>query len=346
MAKKLYDLNDPSTWIIPVNNGVSQSKIRPDYTLIKEAAEFEPRQELGHLLPSDSKYDQGMPISEIYDVGEYRGQVQSNLDKWANATGKFALTAGTTFLDGTLGTAVGAVEMLSGGSFINNSFSNAMADISEWQERVLPNYYTKEELDNPWYSNLGTANFWADKVFKNLGFAVGAVYSGSAWAGATRGLLGTTKLANNVSKGLAKKFFDGNVDDAMLALKEGRISGDMLLGELAKDAKALKTHNYVQQAVGSFTGAIGESRIEAINNSREFEQLKLQELDAKMSAAIPQLEAEAMSMGLVGEDVTAYVEDRYNQEKAKLKGVVDAYRNLNFLMDAVVLTAGNAIQFG
>lgn len=346
MAKKLYDVNDPSTWIIDPNAGVAQSRITPNYELIEGVASFNPRQELGHLLPSDSKYDQGMPISEIYDVGEYRGQVQSNLDKWANATGKFALTAGTTFLDGTLGTAVGAVEMLSGGSFINNSFSNAMADISEWQERVLPNYYTKEELDNPWYSNLGTANFWADKVFKNLGFTVGAVYSGSAWAGATRGLLGTTKLANNVSKGLAKKFFDGNVDDAMLALKEGRISGDMLLGELAKDAKALKTHNYVQQAVGSFTGAIGESRIEAINNSREFEQLKLQELDAKMSAAIPQLEAEAMSMGLVGEDVTAYVEDRYNQEKAKLKGVVDAYRNMNFLMDAIVLTASNAIQFG
>ena len=94
-----------------------------------------------------------------------------------------------------------------------------MADISEWQERVLPNYYTKEELDNPWYSNLGTANFWADKMFKNLGFSVGALYSGAAWAGAAKGLLGTTKVANNVAKGLAKKFFDGNVDEALLALK-------------------------------------------------------------------------------------------------------------------------------
>ena len=153
MAKKLYDLNDPSTWIIDPNIGVAQPRMKPNYELIEGVASFEPRQELGHLLPSDSKYDQGMPISEIYDVGEYRGQVQSNADKWANAAGKMAITAGTTFLDGTLGTVWGVGEMLSGGSFINNAFSNAMADITEWQEKVLPNYYTREELDNPWYTN-------------------------------------------------------------------------------------------------------------------------------------------------------------------------------------------------
>lgn len=297
---------------------------------------------VGSRFQTDSKFDQGMPGSALADIGEYRGQVQSTADKWANAAGKMAITAGTTFLDGTLGTVWGLAEMLAGGSFVNNAFSNAMADITEWQEKVLPNYYTREEIESPWYTNLGTANFWADKVFKNMGFAVGAMYSGSAWAGVARGILGTTKVANNVAKGLATKFFKGNVDDALIALKNGKISPEMLMGELAKDARLLKTHNLVQQVIGSTTGAIGESRIEAINGAREFEDRHAGEL----SAMIPQFEAEAAAQGLQGEDALAYIEGKYNEEKAKLAKVVDAHRNSVFIMDAIALTAGNALQFG
>ena len=70
-------------------------------------------------------------IDPVYtDIVEERAKNQSTGEKWANATGKFAITAGTTYLDGTLGTAVGALEFLTGGSFINNSFSNAMSAIS------------------------------------------------------------------------------------------------------------------------------------------------------------------------------------------------------------------------
>ena len=50
---------------------------------------------------------EGMPISELEDVPEYAAKTQSTTEKWANATGKFALIAGTTFLDGTLGTVWG-----------------------------------------------------------------------------------------------------------------------------------------------------------------------------------------------------------------------------------------------
>lgn len=300
----------------------------------------------GYNIDEFKDYFEGR-IDPVYtDIVEERALNQSTGEKWANATGKMALTAGITFLDGTLGTVWGLGELMAGGSFINNKFSNAMADIFEWQEKVLPNYYSKDELDNPWYTNLGTANFWADKVFKNLGFAVGAMYSGAAWAGGARALMGTTKLARNVAKGVASKFFNGNVDDALLALQKGEISSEQLLGELAKDAKFLKNQNFIQQVIGSTTGAIGESRIEAINNAREFEELHLNELDAKMSAMLTQLEQEALSQGLQGGDILKYVDNRYNQEKEKLKKVVNAYRNSVFLMNAIVLSAGNALQFG
>jgi hypothetical protein len=74
--------------------------------------------------------------------------------------------------------------------------SDGLADLNKNLEEWLPNYRTYEELENPWYRNLGTMNFWADNVIKNLGFTVGAFYSGGAWnkalkaAGALKGTMG------------------------------------------------------------------------------------------------------------------------------------------------------------
>lgn len=290
-------------------------------------------------------------VKESYYGGtdELRARTQSTANKWGNAVSKMGITAGTTFLDGTVGTLWGAGELLTGGSFINNTFSNWMADVSEWQEKVLPNYYTQEELDNPWYTNLGTANFWADKVVKNFGFTIGAVGSGMAWSGAASTMLRMPALQRNVAKGIAEKFFNGNLDDALKAVKTGKVKPEVLTQELIQDAAKLKNRSIPLQWIGSTSGAIGESRIEAINNSRDFEELKLNEIEGKLSAKIPQFELEGQNLGLQGEDLLAYVDKRFEEEKliesSKLKEVVDSYRNVNFWMDFAVLSLSNYAQF-
>lgn len=68
-----------------------------------------------------------------------------------------------------------------------------MQQVNEWSESALPNYYTDAEQNDPWYENIFSANFIGDKFLKNLGFAVGAAYSGKISAGATSRLLGLNK---------------------------------------------------------------------------------------------------------------------------------------------------------
>lgn len=109
---------------------------------------------------------------------------------------KGAVLAGTTFADGIIGTIVGLGNAAATGTFSgfwDNPFSNAMQQINEWSENALPNYYTDAERDEPWYQNIFTANFIGDKFLKNLGFAVGAAYSGKVGAGVTSKLLGLNK---------------------------------------------------------------------------------------------------------------------------------------------------------
>lgn len=62
----------------------------------------------------------------------------------------------------------------------------------------MPYYRTQESQERPWYENLGSVDFWADGILKNMGFVVGAVYSGSLY---TKLLKGAGMLAAGNSLG-------------------------------------------------------------------------------------------------------------------------------------------------
>ena len=105
----------------------------------------------------------------------------------------------------------------------------------------MPNYYTEAEQNQPWYENIFTANFLGDKFIKNLGFTVGAFYSGGLEAGAIRGL-------GKLAMGSAKKL--GATIDTI--------------------KKISKSSSAVASAVGTVTSAVNEGRMEAINNSKDW----------------------------------------------------------------------------
>lgn len=150
-------------------------------------------------------------------LSDVRAENQPWYAKLGAGVGKGVALAATTFLDGTVGLIAGLAEMPDKGisALWDNEVSNALADTNRALEEILPNYRTEAEQENAWYENLGTMNFWADGVIKNLGFTVGAFYSGSAWTKALKGL------------GLLKGAMGAKVIGSTLsAVNEGRIEAN------------------------------------------------------------------------------------------------------------------------
>lgn len=188
--------------------------------------------------------DQNISEEGLQDITSIRADNQPWYAKIAAGISKGAILAGTTFLDGTVGLLTGLGTAISEGRWSgiwDNSFSRAMKDVNDWSEKALPNYYTKEELERPWYENIFTANFLGDKFIKNLGFSVGAFYSGNIYAAPFR--------MGKVAQAINSVF------------------------------RSTKAAPLTSALVGSGLAAINEGRVEAINNSTDWFNLKKQELD-------------------------------------------------------------------
>lgn len=262
------------------------------------------------------------------------GDIRANNQPWYAQIGaglaKGAILAGTTFLDGTVGLVLGAGTAIGEGRWSglwDNDFSKAMQSVNEWSEQALPNYYTRAEQEQPWYENIFTANFLGDKFIKNLGFTVGAFYSG----GVTAAGLKVTKLPQ-------------------------------LIGAIAKSSKAPAI---VNTAVGATISAVNEGRIEALNNSKDWFELHKAQLDDSLRERLDAIQAEyeanagkeLVRSGVEGnkfvdpayvkyQDAIAREREAYNTALGKLNEDRLKMGNADLLMNIPILTASNIIQFG
>lgn len=234
-----------------LNNGLPEESVvnaqRPDnigaITAFQRAGKVNYTEQPTGL--GESMYDPGVANQEqVENLQDYRAEAQPWYAQIGAGLAKGVILAGTTFLDGTIGLLMGAGEAINRGDISglwDNDFSRVMQSVNEWSEEVMPNYYSYNEQNSPWYENIFTANFIGDKFIKNLGFSVGALYSG----GVTSAGLKLTKLPQ-------------------------------LIGAITKSAKAPAV---VSTLVGATTSAVNEGRIEALNNSKDWQNLKIQELD-------------------------------------------------------------------
>ena len=270
------------------------------------------------------------------NLGDIRAENQPWYAQIGAGLAKGAILAGTTFLDGTLGLIFGAQTAIDEDRWSglwDNDFSKAMQSFNEWSEQALPNYYTKAEQEQPWYENIFTANFLGDKFIKNLGFTVGAFYSGGLEAAGIRGL---GKLA---------------------------MSGAKRLGAGIKTLKGISnTTSIVAAGLGSATSAVNEGRIEALNNSKDWFELHKAQLDDTYRDRIQAIQNryEDTKGTLVrtreGQMVDpAYIEyqnaikkeqESYNAALGKLSEDRLKMGNADLLMNIPILTASNIIQFG
>ena len=265
--------------------------------------------------------------AQFQELGDIRAENQPWYAQIGAGLAKGAILAGTTFLDGTLGLVLGAKTAIDEDRWSglwDNDFSKAMQSVNEWSEQALPNYYTRAEQEQPWYENIFTANFLGDKFIKNLGFTVGAFYSG----GVTAAGLKATKLPQ-------------------------------LIGAIAKSSKAPAI---VNSAVGATISAVNEGRIEALNNSKDWFELHKAQLDDTYRDRVQAIKNryEDTKGSLVrtreGQMVDpAYIEyqnaikkeqESYNAALGKLSEDRLKMGNADLLMNIPILTASNIIQFG
>lgn len=248
--------------------------------------------------------------AQFQELGDIRAENQPWYAQIGAGLAKGAILAGTTFLDGTIGLVLGAGTAINEGRWSglwDNEFSRAMQSINEWSEEVLPNYYTKVELEQPWYENVFSANFLGDKFIKNLGFTIGAFYSG----GVTAAGLKATKLPQ-------------------------------LIGAIAKSSKAPAI---VNTAVGATVSAVNEGRIEALNNSKDWFELHKAELDDNYAQRIQAITDQYQGTEMYEQMMYAEME-AYNQALGKLSEDRLKMGNADLLMNIPILTASNIIQFG
>jgi hypothetical protein len=114
-----------------------------------------------------------------------------------------------------------------------------------------------------------------------MGFMVGAGLSAKGVSSVASKTLGLNR-ARNAFKGavaLLDKGLDAEQTYKALLNGKGVINGVKLTDELAKQAKIIHTKGLLTSTVGSIAGAIGESRIEAIDGSEEWANNAIQELE-------------------------------------------------------------------
>lgn len=258
-------------------------------------------------------------------LGDLRAENQPWYSKVGNGVVKGAILAGTTFANGTAGLVVGATSAIvekDFSAFWDNPFSRAMQSINEWSEEFAPNYYTEAEQTTPWYENIFTANFLGDKFIKNLGFTVGAMYSGKVFNVAIGSKIG--QLADLVTK-------------------------------------SAKVPSMVSSVTGAAISALNEGSIEALNNSNDWVKLQTQQAQDNYDDALTLLGQEYnrnKGQGFVTIDGQIYdpayldymnkaeeAKKTYEETLAKINEDKAKMGNADLLMNIPLLMASNMLQF-
>lgn len=329
----------------------------------------------------ESRYDKKMSqLSELKDLNESRANIQPWYDQIGAGILKGGVLASTTFADGIAGTIIGAMNVLSnvdkiadsdspwrelGNQFINNPFSVYMQDINEKVESVLPNYYTKAEQEDPWWEHIFSANFIGDKFLKNLGFTVGAAFSGKVNAGAISKTMGL-KGVRDAFKGAVTTASGRTLNTASEIAKaykvgEAFMDGVKLTEDLGKAAKQLKNAEWTLKTIGAVSAAMGEGRIEAITNSKEWasynelllkdkHQQDIDSIEGQLFKEHPEWFTNGQITNLDGikewNKRKEEIDNKYTESLAELAKYRADMANADFGLNVIMLSASNLWQYG
>lgn len=156
-----------------------------------------PVQNVGQYVPEDfAKYKQDYNITlpgQLDDLSDYRGATQTDIDKYANGSVKFAGKTGVNVIGSIIGLGYGlysGVRDEKWSSFYNNEFARGLDDLNSAMDETLPNHYTQFEREKGLWDQMGTANFWSDKFLNGMSFLAGAVITELGLSALTAATLG------------------------------------------------------------------------------------------------------------------------------------------------------------
>jgi hypothetical protein len=227
-------------------------------------------------LDSSGRYDKvypGMDNEELYAT------YQGTAEKLGNGVAKFIGIGTSTFINSTAGLVYGAFDWARTGNFssvFDNDLTKQLNDFNnEYLETTFANYKTQREINGDWWEpeNLLTANFLADNIIKNLGFAAGALAGGFAWSGAFRAIGLTSRLVAQGRNMAAAA--DAAVGSANLLPQTQRLSTiTNALNQLGASSRVAAGRALMgaERGIVATFGAAGEAGIEALNASQEFRQ--------------------------------------------------------------------------
>lgn len=262
---------------------------------------------------------------EFENLADIRAENQPWYSKLVNGVGKAGVLAATTALE-TAGllygvgqgayNAANAEEGEGGKAFLHglwdNPITKALQKVTEYSEEYMPNYYSRDEQENPW-SNIFTANFLGDKLIKNFGFMVGAFYGGLP-ASNLIGKVGTNAVKNARNAALARNM--GNAK--RLSELTAEYSDDVLgkvgaygreIRGLSDGAASIISRKYGDEVVGAYKKLVSEGLTEGERGKVFLEGLE------KINSAASTTRAVSQTLGALGSAINEGAIEAINNSK-------------------------------
>lgn len=277
-----FNGDEESQWIINKYRPMSPVQVNRD-ELLYEGPVQSPilRNSNGKDYWGKSMWDTPNATAEDFynNLSDIRGQNQPWYAQLGAGLLKGVTTFGTTWLDGTvgllygIGAAIGtafddkATGWDAAAKIFHNSVSDSLQDFNEFMEEFAPNYKSRDEENNKWYQNMGTMNFWADGLIKNLGFTVGAFYSGGVFTKAIKGIGGL--IAAGKAGKAAKAYKAAKVEELMKA--NPKMTAEEAAKAVNPMATATRYTNTLKAIEGARSGtgiAVAGSLFSAVNEGR------------------------------------------------------------------------------
>lgn len=282
--------------------------------------------------PLASYAEYGVPLNPFVDWNEERANRQSTTEKWINGLTKAGITSLGAVWENTAGVIAGLGSLATGGEYYDNFVGRGIDNVNAWAQQNLPNYYTHAEETGSILSNMGTANFWADKVANGVGYTLGSI--ATMWLGT-----GELGLASKGIAGLAKAGSAGakvlGAGKAAAALEEAALLGSKQLA-LYRAGKAVETGAKLERL----------ATISRISTATERLAVATQ-----MSLAESSVEAREAKNQFIDEQVAKWQE--LNPGKTVPEDVMNginesanAVGNATFALNLPMLATSNLIMFG
>lgn len=356
------NLNRDSRSLFPNPYVQSPTQTEVDTSLVKQSSSNieDSKQETGLTLdqianlkaPERTGFDRpfsSIPRSELLENQRYPlyrrdanleniyGLQQSWYSRLGNASVKFAATLIGTFAQG-FATLPNTIEAIRNGevSDLSGAPDGYEASIDKWLKNLedkFPNYYSTWEKEHPFRTAIpfttGSANFWGDKVIKNLGFTAGAITNALAQDAiitfATGGIGSIPLISSQIGKAsLYLNKILSSADKAEDVLKYGSKIDDQLLSlqNLSNASRMTKIKDGFKYTAALYGAARTEAAVEARDSRERVKEELIQQYKLENLGQSPDLD-----------------------DMKIIEQYADDAMNTRFGVNMALLTVSNTVQF-